>query len=83
MSHSIEGPGVGAALGKYDSSDSNERFWQMFTNIKIKKTTIWGIEELKMLFRDVEERILNIYKNQIKTNIKYYFYLTQQYTCFS
>ena len=25
-SHSNEGPGVGTALGKLDSSDSNERF---------------------------------------------------------
>ena len=23
-----EGPGVGVALGKFDSSDLNERFWQ-------------------------------------------------------
>ena len=42
---------------------SNERFWQIFTNVKIRKTKIWGLEELKMFFRDVEERIVNIYKN--------------------
>ena len=34
MRYSTEGPGVGLALGKFDSSDSNERFWQMFTNAK-------------------------------------------------
>ena len=28
MSHSTEGPRVGAALGKFDSSGLNERFWQ-------------------------------------------------------
>ena len=47
----------------FDSSDSNERFWQIFTNVKIRKTKIWGFEELKMLFRFVEERILCIYKS--------------------
>ena len=36
-----------------------------------------------MLFRVVEERILNIYKDYVKTNVKYYFYLTQQYACFN
>ena len=36
VSHSTEGPGVGVALGKFDSSDSNE----MFTNAKIRKTKI-------------------------------------------
>ena len=46
-----EGPGVGAALQKIDSSDLNERFWQIFTNVKIRKTKIWGLEQLKMLFR--------------------------------
>ena len=54
---------VVAALGKFDSSDSNKRFWQIFINVKIRKTKIWGLEELKMLFRFVEERILNIYKS--------------------
>ena len=62
---------------------SNERFWQIFTNVKIRKTNIWGLEELKMFFRDVEERIVNIYKNWIKTNIRYYFCLNQQYACFN
>ena len=33
----------------------------MFTNAKIRKTKISGLEELKMLFRVVEERISNIY----------------------
>ena len=45
----------------FDSSDSNERFWQIFTNLKIRKTKIWGFEELKMLFRFVKERILRVY----------------------
>ena len=53
---------MGAALGKFDSSDSNKRFWQMFTKVKVRKTKIWGLEELKMLIRVVEERILDIYK---------------------
>ena len=51
MSHSIEEPGVAAALGKFDSSDSNERFWQIFTNVKIRKTNIWGLEELKIFIK--------------------------------
>ena len=34
----------------------------MFINIKIVKIKISGLQELKMLFRVVEERILNIYK---------------------
>ena len=55
VSHSAEGSVVGAALGKFDSSDSNERFWQIFTNVKITKTKIWRLKELKMLFRFVEE----------------------------
>ena len=59
VSHSTEGPGVGVALGKFDSSDSNE----MFTNAKIRKTKIWGLKELKMLFRVVDERTLNIHKS--------------------
>ena len=62
MSHLIYKPGVGAALGKFDSSDLNGSFWQMFSDVKIKKTKIWGLEELKMLFRFVE-RIFNIYKS--------------------
>ena len=71
----------------FDSSDSI-RFWQIFTNVKIRKTKIWGFEELKMLFRFVEERILcicesNLYLYLIKTNINYYFYLVQQYACFN
>ena len=45
---------------KFDSTDSNERFWQIFTNVKIRKTKIRGLEELIMLFRTIEERILNI-----------------------
>ena len=83
VSRSTEGLGVGTALGKFDSCDSNERFWQMFTKVKIRKTKIWELEELKILFGVVEERILNIYKSQIKTSIKYYFYLAQQYAFFN
>ena len=45
---------------KFDSTDSNERFWQIFTNVKIRKTKIGGLEELIMLFRTIEETILNI-----------------------
>ena len=63
MSHSTEGPGLGAALGEFDSGDSNERFWQMLTNVKIRKIKVWGFEELKILLWVVEERILNSYKN--------------------
>ena len=47
----------------FDSRDSNKRFWQIFTNVKIRKTKIWGFEELKMLFRFIEERILRICKS--------------------
>ena len=39
-SHSTEGPRMGAGLGKFDSNDSNKRFRQMFTNVKIRKTKI-------------------------------------------
>ena len=60
VSHSTEGLEVGAAFGKFDSNDSNERFWQVFTNVKIRETKIWGLEELKILFRIAEERIVNL-----------------------
>ena len=40
------------------SRDLNERFWQIFTKVKIRKTKLWRFEELKILFRFVEERIL-------------------------
>ena len=46
VSHPNEEHGMGATLGKFDSSDSNERLWQTFTNAKIRE---------KMLFRVVEE----------------------------
>ena len=42
---------------------SDEDMSQMFTNRKIRKTKIWGLEELKMLFRVVEEIILKIHKS--------------------
>ena len=38
-------------------SSLNTSFWQLLTNVKISKTKIWGLEELKMLFRNLEERI--------------------------
>ena len=63
VSHRPGGPGVGAALGQFDISDSNENFWKMFTNVKIRNTKIWGLEEIKMLFLVVQERLLNIYKS--------------------
>ena len=49
----------------FDSRDLNERFWEIFTKVNIRKTKKWGFEELKMLFRFVEERILCIYKSYI------------------
>ena len=62
MSHSTGGPGVGAALGKFDRSGSIERFWQIFTKVKIRKIKIWGLEELKMLFRFVDEKDKNYHQ---------------------
>ena len=47
MSHSNEGPGVGAALGKFDSSDTNEKFWQILTNVKITKQKFEDLKNLK------------------------------------
>ena len=61
--HSTEGPRVGTALKKFDSGDSNKRFWQIFTSVKIRKTKIWGFEELKTLFGVVEARLVNVYKS--------------------
>ena len=40
----------------FDSSDSNERFWQIFTNVKIRKTKIWGLEELIKCCLDLQRR---------------------------
>ena len=57
------GPGVGAALWDFNSNDSNEMFRHMFANVKIRETKIWGLEELKILLRVVEKRIINIYKS--------------------
>ena len=37
VSHLNERLGVGSALGKLGSRDSNERFCQIFTHIKIRK----------------------------------------------
>ena len=48
VSHSNEGLAVGAALGKFDSSDSNERFRQMFTNVKIGKQKIEHLKNLTL-----------------------------------
>ena len=47
MSHSNERPGVGESPGKFESSDSNERFWQMFTNMKIRKQKFDDLKNLK------------------------------------
>ena len=47
MSHSNEGPGVGAALEKFDSSDSYKRFWQMLTILKIRKEKFEDLKNLK------------------------------------
>ena len=47
VSHSNEGPGVGTALRKFNSSDSNERFWQMFTNVEIRKQKFEDLKNLK------------------------------------
>ena len=54
MNHSNEGPGLGEALRKFDCSDSNERFWHMFKNVKIRKEKFEDLKNLK-LFRVVEE----------------------------
>ena len=73
----------------FDSRDSNETFWQIFTKVKIRKTKTWGFKELKMLFRFVEERTFyvfikaHLYLYLVKTNIEYYFCLAQQYACFN
>ena len=57
----------------------------MLTNVKIRKTKISGLEELKMLFKRefVKDIIVNNYKKLIKTDIKYYLCLTERYACFN
>ena len=45
-SHSNEGPNV--ALGKFDSSGSNERLWQMFTNAKVRKQKSEDLKNLTL-----------------------------------
>ena len=62
MSHSNEGPGLSPALGKFDSSDSNERFWQLFTNVKIRKQKIGDLKNLKCCL-ELNKRMLNVYKS--------------------
>ena len=47
VSHSNEEPGVAKVLGKFDSSDSNERFCQMLRNIKISKQKFENLKNLK------------------------------------
>ena len=42
-----KGLGVRAAVGKFDSSDSNERFSQMFTIVKIKNQKFEDMKNLK------------------------------------
>ena len=37
MRHSTEGRRVGAALGKFDSGDSNKKFLQMAANVKVRE----------------------------------------------
>ena len=44
--HSNEGPNV--ALGKFDSSGSNERLWQMFTNAKVRKQKSEDLKNLTL-----------------------------------
>ena len=65
---------MGATIGKFDSSVSNEKFWQLLTSIKINKKK-QQFEDLKNLiyFLELQKGILNVYKSQIKTNIKHYF----------
>ena len=42
--------------GTFDSCDSyNERFWQIFTKIKIRKAKIWGFDDLKCCL-DLEKK---------------------------
>ena len=59
VSHSNEEPGVGAAFGKFDSCDSNERFWQMFTNVKIRKQKFEDLKNRKCCL-ELQKRILNV-----------------------
>ena len=47
VSYSNEGSEVGAHLGKFDISDSNERFWQRFRNVKIRKQKSEDLKNLK------------------------------------
>ena len=62
MSHSNERPGLSAALGKFDSNNSNKRFWQMFTNVKIRKQKIGDLKNLKCCL-ELWKRIFNVYKS--------------------
>ena len=48
MIHSNERPEIGESLGKFERSDSNERFWQMFTNMKIRKQKFDDLKNLKL-----------------------------------
>ena len=41
--------------------------------MKVRKPKYLGLEEHKMLFRDLEETIVNHSKFKMKNNIKYYF----------
>ena len=47
MIHSNERPKIGESLGKFESSDLNKRFWQMFTNMKIRKQKLDDLKNLK------------------------------------
>ena len=55
MIHSNERPEIGESLGKFERSDSNERFWQMFTNMKIRKQKFDDLKNFKWLLSVVEE----------------------------
>ena len=82
VSHSNEGNGAGATLGKFNNRDSNEWFCQMFTNVKIRKQKFQDLKNLKCCL-ELQKRISDVYKSLIKTSIRYYFYLTQQRAYFN
>ena len=63
MSHFTGGPDLAQLLENFTAVIRMKGFVQMFTKVNIRKTKISGLEELKILFRVVEERILSIYKS--------------------
>ena len=51
-------------------SSLNTSFWEMLTNVKIRKTKIWGLEGTKMLLRNVGENLIFIkVKSKLTSNI--------------